>query len=141
MIDELSPFPPNFKFSDRAAICCSNRSSGVYPLNQGHLTWLVLSVNKQFYTLPSPLRPHTDTDTHTYTHARTHTHTHTHTRITSGLSTSLHETRIVKLLSSWDKELDENGMVATVLMDLSKRCGCIPHDLLLAQLTQCGDFF
>ena len=99
------------------------------------------TVGKQAILHPplAPPSPHRHRDTHTHTHA--HTHTHTHTRITSGLSTSLHETRIVKLLSSWDKELDENGMVATVLMDLSKRCGCIPHDLLLAQLTQCGDFF
>ena len=34
---------------------------------------------------------------------------------------------LFKLLQSWQKELDEKGMVATVLMDLSKAYDCIPH--------------
>ena len=37
------------------------------------------------------------------------------------------------------KELDEKGMVATVLMDLSKAYDdCIPHDLLIAKLSAYG---
>ena len=45
---------------------------------------------------------------------------------------------LFKLLQSWQKELDEKGMVATVLMDLSKACDCIPHDLLIAKLNAYG---
>ena len=41
-------------FRKRATICCSNRGSGDYPLNQGHMTQLPLSLNKWFYT-PAPL--------------------------------------------------------------------------------------
>ena len=57
MIVELSP------------LCCSNRNSGLYPLNQGHMTKLPLSVNKWFYRPfpPTPPPPHTHTHT-TYTH-------------------------------------------------------------------------
>ena len=36
------------------------------------------------------------------------------------------------------KELDEKGMVATVLMDLSKAYDDIAHDLLIAKLNACG---
>ena len=36
------------------------------------------------------------------------------------------------------KGLDENGMVATVLMDLLKTYDCIPHDLLIAKLNAQG---
>ena len=36
------------------------------------------------------------------------------------------------------KELDEKGMVATVLMDLFKPYDCIPHDLSIAKLTAYG---
>ena len=35
---------------------------------------------------------------------------------------------LFKLSQSWQKELDEKGMAATVLMDLSKAYDCIPHD-------------
>ena len=45
---------------------------------------------------------------------------------------------LFKLLHSWQKELDEKGMVATVLMDLSKVYDCIPHDLLIAKLNTYG---
>ena len=45
---------------------------------------------------------------------------------------------LFKLLQSWQKELDEKGMVATVLMDLSKAYDCIPHDLLIAKLDAYG---
>ena len=30
-------------------MCCSNRSSGPYPLTQGHMTNLLLSISKWFY--------------------------------------------------------------------------------------------
>ena len=39
-----------------------------------------------------------------------------------------------KLLQSWQKELDNGGFVATILMDLSKAYDCIPHKLLIAKL-------
>ena len=45
---------------------------------------------------------------------------------------------LFKLLQSWQNELDESSMVATVLMDLSKAYGCIPHDLLIAKLNAYG---
>ena len=45
---------------------------------------------------------------------------------------------LFKFLQSWQKELDEKGMVATVLMDLSKAYDCIPHDLLIAKLNAYG---
>ena len=44
----------------------------------------------------------------------------------------------IMLLWSWEKEIDEKGMVATVLMDLSKAYDCIPHDLLIAKLNTYG---
>ena len=31
------------------------------------------------------------------------------------------------------KELDNSGLVRTILMDLSKTYDCLPHDLLIAQ--------
>ena len=45
---------------------------------------------------------------------------------------------LFKLLQSWQKELDEKGMVATVLMYLSKAYDRIPHDLLIAKLSAYG---
>ena len=45
---------------------------------------------------------------------------------------------LFKLLLSWQKELDEKGMVATVLMDLPKAYDCIPHDILIAKLSAYG---
>ena len=41
-------------------------------------------------------------------------------------------------MQSWQKELDEKGMVATVLMDLSNTYDCIPHNLLIAKLSAYG---
>ena len=45
---------------------------------------------------------------------------------------------LFKLLLSWQKELDENGMVSVVLMDLSQAYGCILRDLLIAKLNVYG---
>ena len=45
---------------------------------------------------------------------------------------------LFKLLQPWQKELDEKGIVATVLMDLSKAYDCILHDLLIAKLSAYG---
>ena len=45
---------------------------------------------------------------------------------------------LFKSLQLWQKELDEKGMVTTVLLDLSKAYDCIPHDLLIAKLNTYG---
>ena len=45
---------------------------------------------------------------------------------------------LLKLLQSWQEELDKKGMVAIILMDLSKTYDCIPHDLLIAKLNAYG---
>ena len=45
---------------------------------------------------------------------------------------------LFKLLQSWQKELDEKVMMATVLMDLSRAYDCIPLDLLMAKLNAYG---
>ena len=45
---------------------------------------------------------------------------------------------LFKLLQSRQKELDEKGMMATVLMNLFKAHDCIPHDLLMAKLNAYG---
>ena len=39
-----------------------------------------------------------------------------------------------KLLHSWQRELDSDGFVGTILMDLSKANDCISHELLIAKL-------
>ena len=41
-------------------------------------------------------------------------------------------------MQSWQKELDEKGMVTIVLMDMSNTHDCIPHDLLIAKLNAYG---
>ena len=51
-----------------------------------------------------------------------------------------HSTQYVlsRLLQSLKKELDNSGLVGTILMDLSKAYDCLPHDLLIAKLDVYG---
>ena len=66
MIVELFPasspipeFQIHIHFMKRAKMCFPNRSRGVYPLKQGHMKQLPLSVNKWFYPpTPTPPPPH-----------------------------------------------------------------------------------
>ena len=43
-----------------------------------------------------------------------------------------------RLIQSLKKELDNSGLVGTILMDLSKAYDCLPHDLLIAKLEAYG---
>ena len=45
---------------------------------------------------------------------------------------------LFKLLHSWQKELDNSGFIGTVLMDLSKAYGCLPHDLIIGKFEAHG---
>ena len=45
---------------------------------------------------------------------------------------------LIRLIENWKQALDENFVVGTVLMDLSKAFDCIPHDLLIAKLYAYG---
>ena len=45
---------------------------------------------------------------------------------------------LIRLIENWKKALDENFLVGTVLMDLSKAFDCIPHGLLIAKLHTYG---
>ena len=45
---------------------------------------------------------------------------------------------IFKLLQRWQKELDNSGLVGTILMDLSKAYDCLPHDLIIAKFETYG---
>ena len=40
---------------------------------------------------------------------------------------------LFKLLQRWQNELDNSGLVGTILMDLSKAYDCLPHDLIIAK--------
>ena len=39
---------------------------------------------------------------------------------------------LIRLIENWKQAPDENFVVGTVLMELSKAFNCIPHDLLIA---------
>ena len=45
---------------------------------------------------------------------------------------------LFKLLQRWQKELDNSGLVGTVLMDLSKAYYFLPQDLIIAKFEACG---
>ena len=41
---------------------------------------------------------------------------------------------LFRLLQAWQKELDKADHAGTVLLDLSKGCDCLPHDLIIEDL-------
>ena len=43
-----------------------------------------------------------------------------------------------RLIQSLKKELDNSGLVGTILMNLSKAYDCLPHDFLIAKLEAYG---
>ena len=45
---------------------------------------------------------------------------------------------LIKLLEEWKSKLDNNFIVGSVVMDLSKAFDCIPHDLIIARLHAYG---
>ena len=45
---------------------------------------------------------------------------------------------MIKLVEEWKSKLDNNFIVGSVLMDLSKAFDCIPHDLIIAKLHAYG---
>ena len=45
---------------------------------------------------------------------------------------------LIKLVEEWKSKLDNNFIVGSVLMDLSKAFDCIPHDLIIAKLHAYG---
>ena len=45
---------------------------------------------------------------------------------------------LFKLLQRWQNELDNSGLVGTILMDLSKAYDCLPHDLIIAKFEAYG---
>ena len=45
---------------------------------------------------------------------------------------------LLNLMKNWQKTLGKSGVIETVLMELSKACDCLPHDLLIAKLAAYG---
>ena len=45
---------------------------------------------------------------------------------------------LLRLIQSWEKELDESAFVGTIPMNLSKAYDCLPHDLMVAKLEAYG---
>ena len=45
---------------------------------------------------------------------------------------------LFKLLQPWQNELDNSGLVGTILMNLSKAYDCLPHDLIIAKFEAYG---
>ena len=45
---------------------------------------------------------------------------------------------LFKLLQRWRKELDNSGLVGTILIDLSQAYDCLPHDLVIAKFEAYG---
>ena len=46
--------------------------------------------------------------------------------------------RLCGFRKGWKKEVDNLGLVGTILMDLSKAYDCFPHDLSVAKVEACG---
>ena len=55
-----------------------------------------------------------------------------------GKTTPLYSISLFKLLQQWHKELDNSGLVGTILMDLSKEYECLRHDLIITQFDVYG---
>ena len=45
---------------------------------------------------------------------------------------------LIRLLEEWRANFDQNNITGAALLDLSKAFGCIPHDLLIANLNVHG---
>ena len=45
---------------------------------------------------------------------------------------------LFRLIQAWESELDQNGFVGTILMDLLKAYDCLCHDLIIAKLEAYG---
>jgi hypothetical protein len=43
-----------------------------------------------------------------------------------------------KIIEDWKKALDDNTLIAAILMDLSKAFDCLPHNLHLLKLEAYG---
>lgn len=56
---------------------------------------------------------------------------HPNCAIRKGWST---QNALLRFLKNWQKCLDKSGVAGTILVDLSKACDCLPHDLLIAKL-------
>ena len=56
---------------------------------------------------------------------------HPNCAIRKGWST---QNALLRFLKNWQKCLDKSGVAGTILVDLSKACDCLAHDLLIAKL-------